>query len=217
MKKFKLILITLLIILIILSTISLSHSGRTDSSGGHNSPSGYHYHHGYPAHQHTNGICPYNYYNKNIYSSSENLNNNYNSNSAYYYTNKMQSLNTIDNTSIKYNSTDNKNTNSKNIISNIKSHPLLFCFIFLFIVGFIESILDKTIPQKETTVSTNISQNTNNLEHNNIINYKKHPTANYYKCPKCGGQLQFKNGKYGNFIGCKNYPYCKYTKSIKKR
>jgi len=33
--------------------ISVSaHGGRTDGNGGHNSDSGYHYHHGYPAHQH---------------------------------------------------------------------------------------------------------------------------------------------------------------------
>lgn len=42
-----------------------AHSGRTDSSGGHKdiqNKSGlgsYHYHHGYPAHLHTNGVCPY--------------------------------------------------------------------------------------------------------------------------------------------------------------
>ena len=36
-----------------------------------------------------------------------------------------------------------------------------------------------------------------------------------YKCPRCGGQLQIKNGRYGKFIGCKNYPYCQYTRNIK--
>ena len=38
-----------------------AHSGRTDESGGHydRSTGEYHYHHGYPAHQHNNGICPY--------------------------------------------------------------------------------------------------------------------------------------------------------------
>lgn len=43
------------------AVICFAHSGRTDSNGGHyDSSSGeYHYHHGYPAHQHTNGICPY--------------------------------------------------------------------------------------------------------------------------------------------------------------
>jgi hypothetical protein len=35
----------------------------TDGNGGHyNSSTGeYHYHHGYPAHSHTNGVCPYEY------------------------------------------------------------------------------------------------------------------------------------------------------------
>ena len=31
------------------------------------------------------------------------------------------------------------------------------------------------------------------------------------KCPKCGGQLIERTGKYGKFIGCSNYPKCKYT------
>lgn len=30
-------------------------------------------------------------------------------------------------------------------------------------------------------------------------------------CPKCGGQLVLRNGKYGQFYGCSNYPKCKYT------
>ncbi len=32
------------------------------------------------------------------------------------------------------------------------------------------------------------------------------------KCPKCDGDLVARNGKYGSFIGCINYPICKYTK-----
>lgn len=31
-------------------------------------------------------------------------------------------------------------------------------------------------------------------------------------CPKCGGQLVNRKGKYGNFIGCSNYPRCNFTK-----
>lgn len=30
-------------------------------------------------------------------------------------------------------------------------------------------------------------------------------------CPKCGGQLIMRTGKYGNFIGCSNFPKCRYT------
>ena len=46
-----------------LCSITLAHPGRTDSKGGHyNRTTGaYHYHHGYPEHQHTNGVCTYSY------------------------------------------------------------------------------------------------------------------------------------------------------------
>lgn len=33
-------------------------------------------------------------------------------------------------------------------------------------------------------------------------------------CPKCGGKLIKKFGKYGNFWGCSNYPNCDYTKNF---
>lgn len=38
-----------------------AHSGRTDGRGGHHDRQngGYHFHHGYPAHYHPNGECPY--------------------------------------------------------------------------------------------------------------------------------------------------------------
>lgn len=51
----------MLIALSILVCPSYAHSGRTDSNGGHHvaGTNEYHYHHGYPAHQHENGICPY--------------------------------------------------------------------------------------------------------------------------------------------------------------
>lgn len=33
-------------------------------------------------------------------------------------------------------------------------------------------------------------------------------------CPECGGNLEVKNGRYGMFMGCSNYPKCKYTHKI---
>lgn len=45
--------------------VSFAHRGKTDSEGGHyDHDSGeYHYHHGYPAHQHINGVCEYDFNN----------------------------------------------------------------------------------------------------------------------------------------------------------
>ena len=71
MKK-TFILIVATIFGVLLSFSVLAHSGKTDSYGGHNSSSGYHYHHGYPAHQHTNGECPYKFDDKTNHNSSDN-------------------------------------------------------------------------------------------------------------------------------------------------
>lgn len=52
----------LLALMLSFCTVAYAHSGRTDSSGGHRKTSDgtYHYHcGGHPAHQHTNGVCPY--------------------------------------------------------------------------------------------------------------------------------------------------------------
>ncbi len=34
------------------------------------------------------------------------------------------------------------------------------------------------------------------------------------KCPECGGNLVVKKGPYSSFLGCENYPKCKYTAPI---
>lgn len=34
-------------------------------------------------------------------------------------------------------------------------------------------------------------------------------------CPRCGGKLVERNGRTGVFIGCSNYPKCRYTENIK--
>lgn len=46
---------------------------------------------------------------------------------------------------------------------------------------------------------------------NTKINYNKELENNMI-CPKCGNELVARNGKYGKFIGCSNYPKCKYIK-----
>ena len=44
------------------------------------------------------------------------------------------------------------------------------------------------------------------------INFKKPPLKEYKeKCPQCGCKLYIKNGKFGEFVGCINYPKCRYT------
>ena len=35
------------------------------------------------------------------------------------------------------------------------------------------------------------------------------------RCPKCGGKLVLREGRYGRFYGCSNYPKCNYTLNTK--
>lgn len=39
----------------------------------------------------------------------------------------------------------------------------------------------------------------------------KQKAIDFGVCPKCGGSLVMRNGKYGSFYGCSNYPKCKFT------
>ena len=45
----------------LVSLLAFAHPGRTDANGGHYDRKNgtYHYHHGYSAHSHPNGVCPY--------------------------------------------------------------------------------------------------------------------------------------------------------------
>jgi len=40
------------------------------------------------------------------------------------------------------------------------------------------------------------------------------PKFEEQKCPDCGGNLVEKEGKFGKFYGCSNYPRCRFTKNI---
>ena len=42
---------------------------------------------------------------------------------------------------------------------------------------------------------------------------KKEDEKTGNKCPLCGNDLVYKEGKYGKFVACSNYPNCKYIES----
>ena len=71
MKKFF---ATCAVLMALMIGIAYAHGGHTDANGGHydRSTGEYHYHHGYPAHSHTGGICPYDYRDKTRDASSDN-------------------------------------------------------------------------------------------------------------------------------------------------
>ena len=81
MRRIIIVLFCIMLMTSLLVPVVYAHPGKTDSNGGHyDRDSGeYHYHHGYPAHSHTNGKCPYDFDDKTDHSSnSSNSNNSYN-------------------------------------------------------------------------------------------------------------------------------------------
>ncbi len=54
------------------------------------------------------------------------------------------------------------------------------------------------------------------LEYIKLANPKGEEEIKADICPKCGGSLKKRSGKFEDFMGCSNYPKCKYTKDIVK-
>ena len=46
---------------------------------------------------------------------------------------------------------------------------------------------------------------------------EREATIQQGKCPRCGGALKLRNGKYGAFYGCSNYPKCRFTYNMQSR
>ena len=73
----------------------------------------------------------------------------------------------------------------------------------------------------ESLVANNITDENVRAQHSaraqlNKNNYQQRQEAaiSNGRCPSCGGRLVKRQGKYGVFYGCSNYPKCKYTKPI---
>lgn len=87
-----------------------------------------------------------------------------------------------------------------------------------------DSLVDKILSYKKEVIH-NVDElvnivNENNIKDNNIKkqhieNIKKNIVDDdLSKCPKCGSKLVERTSKYGGFLGCLNYPKCKYTRKI---
>ena len=78
-----------------------------------------------------------------------------------------------------------------------------------------EEIIDDPSKYYNKLNECNIKDSKARKEHvkqaKNIVVNKSENEKNM--CPKCGTVLIEKEGKYGKFYGCPNYPKCKYTKN----
>ena len=75
---------------------------------------------------------------------------------------------------------------------------------------------ETTISPKQIDYIANIlrrhqNNNISNEEHINDIHKMQRNIENNI-CPRCGAKLVIRNGDYGEFYGCSNYPQCKFKK-----
>ncbi len=50
----------------------------------------------------------------------------------------------------------------------------------------------------------------------NGVEDKKEAPQGEDSCPRCGGSLKLRSGKFGEFLGCGNFPQCRYTSEVKR-
>lgn len=72
----------------------------------------------------------------------------------------------------------------------------------------IKSVLEPKTNQERQTVQRHISYAQQQQER-----YSRMVEAHI--CPRCGGELVYRQGRYGGFYGCSNYPKCRYILSDK--
>ena len=79
-------------------------------------------------------------------------------------------------------------------------------------------VLDKEMIYSKL-ISLNVDSKENRIEHvtaiHKTLENNQRQVANNI-CPKCGGNLVLRNGKYGFFQGCSNYPSCRFVVNEKK-
>lgn len=77
--------------------------------------------------------------------------------------------------------------------------------------------LEEICSFEQRLLAANIIEKVKRKEHVRQIQNKvsqNKATIRSGECPKCGGKLMKRNGKYGAFYGCDNYPKCKYTRQV---
>lgn len=107
--------------------------------------------------------------------------------------------------------------NSANIKTHIASIVVNICNLNYSILQYKTPVLSKeavdTIVQT-IRLTSKIANNEVLKQH--IVNvktrqYQTNNLINQSICPRCGGNLILRQGKYGSFYGCSNYPKCKFT------
>lgn len=105
-------------------------------------------------------------------------------------------------------STAKVNVKSKSHIARIDNLNKIILSYNSVVLSDYNNVYNKIITMKVK------DRNINKQHINRVKQISKEEYTNYDKniCPLCGGKLAYRTGKYGKFIGCSNYPKCRYTR-----
>lgn len=97
-----------------------------------------------------------------------------------------------------------------------KHHVVYYVDLPSVIGGYKNICLNDEDVQKVISIlqENNVRQTVNNRRHVKnlrIAEKEYNRTIDSGICPKCGGRLVQRRGKYGTFYSCSNYPHCKFT------
>ncbi len=103
------------------------------------------------------------------------------------------------------------------VLRNVKSqhHVIYDCELLPTIQSYrtsyltdedVEMVINR-LSQKNVRAYVNDKTHVSNV---NSVRYDTNKKSSSGICPKCGGQLKLRHGKYGSFYGCSNYPTCKF-------
>ena len=102
----------------------------------------------------------------------------------------------------------------------VKNHIVVNrCYLIETIRQYQSPVLDKTvIDWIVETISTNatVADDESMEQHEDTVAREQLRVRNCIQqgiCPLCGGKLVLRQGRYGSFYGCSNYPQCNFTQS----
>ena len=135
----------------VLASFTVLHQGRTDSNGGHydHSTGEYHYHHGYPAHDHYDmngdGIvdCPYNFKDK-----TSNKGNTINKGSTSKSESKTNNFSESSNNSVKKQSNTMTFGDVIQTIIFVAMYSYIAFFVILLPVHLVVSVIEKWVKNR---------------------------------------------------------------------
>ena len=102
-----------------------------------------------------------------------------------------------------------------------RSLPVMYWHqVVPYIRRYRESVMSESYAEEiyNTLLAANVENKEARKQHVQSVMQNKQRRDNAVasgRCPKCGGKLVLREGRYGRFYGCSNYPKCNYTLNIK--